>query len=525
MALFENRNFMPKTNSLLSLQSVNTRSGYLALAGFCFILFLLIGLYFGTASSMVEIWLRSDTFAHGFLIVPITCFMIWTKRQELLSIEIQVNYLGLFLLMIICFGWFVAYLGKVLVIQQIALVAMISAVVFTLFGTRITKTIFFPLAYLIFTVPFGADLVPALMDFTASFTVMGLKLTGIPVFWEGRYIVIPSGNFVVAEACSGLRYLIASIALGCLYSFLSYRSLWRRLAFISISIAVPIVANGIRAYGIVMIAHLSSMKFAVGIDHIIYGWLFFGLVILLMFWIGSWWREPVDNNNGDYGSYLVNKTNNVEIKNILVALGFITIIISSGPLTVAWFQARELGLNPIALQAPGSTETWQLSDVINHKWQPKYIGATEEIRATYNNKKNGKQVDLYIAYYKQQQQGAELINSQNSLYNRDNWRLVSNQEEQVKLEYQELTINKTLLSIENNKRLIWYWYWVSGYTTTSDTETKILEIWERLMGSNQGSAIVAVSAGFEIAQAEADELLVEFLNDVRLSVENLVINP
>ena len=54
---------------------------------------------------------------------------------------------------------------------------------------------------------------------------------------------------------------------------------------------VPVIANGLRAYMIVMIGHLSGMKLAVGVDHIIYGWLFFGLVMFLMFWIGNFWRE------------------------------------------------------------------------------------------------------------------------------------------------------------------------------------------------------------------------------------------
>jgi hypothetical protein len=54
---------------------------------------------------------------------------------------------------------------------------------------------------------------------------------------------------------------------------------------------VPVIANGLRAYMIVMIGHLSGMALATGVDHLIYGWLFFGLVMFIMFWIGSYWRE------------------------------------------------------------------------------------------------------------------------------------------------------------------------------------------------------------------------------------------
>ena len=61
--------------------------------------------------------------------------------------------------------------------------------------------------------------------------------------------------------------------------------------FVGVSIVVPIVANWLRAYMIVMLGHLTNNRLAVGVDHIIYGWVFFGIVMVLMFWIGSRWRE------------------------------------------------------------------------------------------------------------------------------------------------------------------------------------------------------------------------------------------
>jgi exosortase/archaeosortase family protein len=95
----------------------------------------------------------------------------------------------------------------------------------------------------------------------------------------------------VVEGCSGVRYLIASITVGTLDAYLNYTELRKRILFVLLSIVVPIIANGLRAYMIVMIAHLSDGRLAHGIDHFIYGWVFFGLVILLLFWLGSFWRD------------------------------------------------------------------------------------------------------------------------------------------------------------------------------------------------------------------------------------------
>src|SRR5690606_1800868 len=105
---------------------------------------------------------------------------------------------------------------------------------------------------------------------------------------------IPSGNFVVAEACSGINYLLATLAVGSMFMYLNFRSPWRRAVFMLLVVAVPLIANGLRAYGIVMIAHLSDYKYAMGIDHFIYGWVFFGIVIFAVFALGNLFSDVTD---------------------------------------------------------------------------------------------------------------------------------------------------------------------------------------------------------------------------------------
>lgn len=249
-------------------------------------------LYRDTFASMVAIWARSDTFAHCFLIAPISLFLIWQRRDELVGAKVRPSLAGVAAVLVLCLGWIVASSARVQVGQQLCAVALVPATILALLGGDVVKRIALPLVYLLFAVPFGLALLPSLMDFTAAFAVAALRLTGIPVLREGLYFSIPRGDFEVAQACSGLRYLIACVALGIPYAYLSYRSTWKRLAFIAASIVTPIVANGIRAYMIVMIAHLSDMKLATGVDHLIYGWILFGLLVLLMFWIGNRFQDP-----------------------------------------------------------------------------------------------------------------------------------------------------------------------------------------------------------------------------------------
>ena len=243
------------------------------------VVLVLLLMYWQTAASIVAIWQRSETFAHGYIIFPISAFLIWQRRAALLAVEYHADWRAMPLLVGLGMGWLLAHAGGVQVAEQFALVAAIPLVVWSLLGWRAVSTILFPLAFLLFAVPFGEFLIPPLMNFTADFVVTALQITGIPVYREGTFFSISSGQWSVVEGCSGLRYLIASFTLGTLYAYLTYRSAKRRVIFSLLSILVPIIANGLRAYMIVMIAHLSDMKLALGVDHYIYGWVFFGFVM------------------------------------------------------------------------------------------------------------------------------------------------------------------------------------------------------------------------------------------------------
>jgi exosortase/archaeosortase family protein len=158
-------------------------------------------------------------------------------------------------------------------------------------GWRLWRALSGPLLYLYFLVPFGDFLTPKLQDITTWFTRHGLELLGIPAYIDGYIIEIPEGTFFVAEACAGLRFLIASIAFGVLYALLMYRSPLRRIVFVAASIIVPIIANGIRALGIVVLGHMLGSAQAAATDHVLYGWIFFSLVILLLIVLGLPFRQ------------------------------------------------------------------------------------------------------------------------------------------------------------------------------------------------------------------------------------------
>ena len=201
---------------------------------------LTLGLFWPTAWSMVETWWQRETFTHGFLVVPITLWLIWHRRRHLAAVVPTASWFGYAAFLMAALGWLAGYLADVRVVAQFGLIGMLVGGIWATLGDQAVRQMIFPLGFLFFAVPVGEALIPPLMEFTADFTVGMLRLTGIPVYRDGLFFSIPSGNWSVVEGCSGVRYVIASLTLGVIYAYLTYQSWWRRLIFILASALVPV---------------------------------------------------------------------------------------------------------------------------------------------------------------------------------------------------------------------------------------------------------------------------------------------
>ncbi len=248
-------------------------------------------LFLPEMQAAVTIWYTSTAFGHCFLVLPIAAWLAWERRALLTPLEPRPWPIAALLVVPCALGWLVAERLGLMEGRQLTALAMVWVLVLAAFGWRVATAMAAPLAYLVFLVPFGAFLVPALQTFTAHFIDSGLGLLAIPHYVDAILIEIPEGRFQVAEACAGLRFLIAAIAFGTLYGLLIYRSAWRRLAFIAASIVIPILANGVRALGIVLLGHALGSAEAGVVDHLVYGWLFFSVVILLLILVGLPFRQ------------------------------------------------------------------------------------------------------------------------------------------------------------------------------------------------------------------------------------------
>ena len=190
----------------------------LALAAFAFV-------FQAEIAAAVRVWIDSRAYNHGFLVLPIALWLAWDRRRRARGLALRPTLWPLLAVVPLGFGWFVADRLGIMEGRQLAALFMLQALLVAWLGWRPGRA---PSPRrsptCIFLVPFGAFITPALQVFTARFIDVGLAVIGIPHVVTDFTIEIPEGTFYVAEACAGLRFLIASIAFGALYALLIYRS-------------------------------------------------------------------------------------------------------------------------------------------------------------------------------------------------------------------------------------------------------------------------------------------------------------
>jgi exosortase A len=248
-------------------------------------------LFHAEVAAAVRTWIASTAYNHCFLVIPIVAYLIWDRRASLQGLTAAPMPFAAVLVLPLGAVWLAAERLGIMEGRQLAAVSMFEVLFLALFGRHLWRALSGPLLYLYFLVPFGDFLTPQLQDFTSWFTQHGLNILGIPAYIDGYIIEIPEGTFFVAEACAGLRFLIASVAFGVLYALLMYRSTGRRIVFVVASVIVPIIANGFRALGIVVLGHVLGSAQAAATDHVLYGWMFFSVVILLLIALGLPFRQ------------------------------------------------------------------------------------------------------------------------------------------------------------------------------------------------------------------------------------------
>lgn len=363
--------------------------------------------YLGTGISMYEQWMSSASYSHGLVVAPVTLYFLWMRRRTLCDASFTTSPWGLFALLASGLLWVLGELAGVETVTQIALVLITITFVWASLGSDFTRRIIYPLCFLFLAIPFSDGILPYLMKWTADATVAALRMSGVAVYQDGFNFIIPSGRWSVVEACAGSRYLVSSLFAGALYAYLTYTSAHKRALFLLLAFIVPLFANWLRAYTIVMVAHLTNNEWGLGVSHITLGWIIFGTVILLMFWIGTRWQDPEPgpaaiNPASAQGPTASQLTGLVFM--LAAAIVWQGVALWRAPVDVP---ASDFVMAPVA-PAPGWASVGAIAGV-----RSEGVGEQGRLEAAFSA--GDETVQIYMHAFAEQKQGREMINRYNTV--------------------------------------------------------------------------------------------------------------
>lgn len=437
-------------------------------------------------------WRSSSTFSYGFLILPISLFLLWRERGRLASIRPEPAWLALLLMVPMGALWVLGMVLEVNVVHHFAAVLLVVLAVWAVLGTAALRVIWFPLGYLLLMVPFGEFLVPTLMQWTADFAVLAVSLSGVPVFQDGFVFSLPSGDFEVIKACSGIRFLMATVAAGTVFAWVAYRSWRKRLLFLLACLMVPVLGNLLRAYLVVMMVHLSDGRLAGA--HVTYGMIFFGAILLGLFIVGARYADHPAAATAPGASPVPASNGAVHVLPAAVATLVVVFLIAASPAGLRERVARA-GVTPLP-PPPAALDGYSGPSAGAVDWQPRFHGAVGQYSARYQPVAMAAPVDVFVATYDPSRSIGELTDSSNQVFDPRVWRQVGGHTSEGHAEAVLRPAPGTSVP-EGTARVVWFWYVVNGRTANSRLGAKLLELRGVFSGAPVQQGVVALSATFE----------------------------
>ena len=454
----------------------------------------------------VHVWIESTAYNHCFLIVPLVGFLLWERRAVIASVSPSPTLWPLTLMPVLSALWLISAILDIQEARQLLLVAMFEVVLLVALGPRVFRLLLAPLLFLFFLVPSGAFLVPTLQKITARISVAGLNLLDIPVFSDGFMIEIPEGTFEVAEACAGLRFLIASIVFGCFFAVVMYQSFVRRAVFIALSVAVPIAANGLRALGIIVLAHLEGSAAAVEADHVLYGWFFFTLVIIILIAIGMIFSQKIDRRIPLRSTEWAKPA----AWRLAIAIPAAVLLAVAGPAYAARLNAPHALSSLAATRAPPVTAPWHGAAEAGVDWHPAVSGADCDFLEAFAEP-GSDLVIRYVALYRLRAFGDALTTTGNRLVDDKRWHVTGYGNAEASFGARSTTVASTEIVSGQRRRLVWSFYVVDGRIAAGLLEAKLLRARAVLLDREPVAAFVAISASMDDPRAAAEMQLTRFL--------------
>jgi exosortase A len=457
------------------------------LAALTIVTLAIMAVFASDVATMAMIWWGTSTFNHCLLILPIIAWLIYQRRDEVVGLVPRVWLPGLVLVFVAICLWVLGEAADFNLARQAAIIFLVQASAVTLLGPAVARGLMFPLFYLVFLIPFGEELVAPLQTITAKICTVLLGFSGIPAHVDGVFITTANGYYQVAEACSGVKFLIAMVAYATLVANVCFRSWPRRIIFVVMAATVSILANGVRAFGTIYIGWLTDTNFAASFDHIVYGWFFFALVmgtVMLVGWrffdrgVGDLW---LNKNLAETGEPAPSRTPwtaaAAVLLVVLIPVGLQSAVAASGRMPVGHIVTMP------------EVKGWTRINMDQRiPWAPRFDGADHQLLARFSNAQ-GDKVDLALVIYGWQGNDRKIIGYAHGAVDPDSkWRWTADLPSTLESRAEKL------LAPGPVARIVASTYIIDGRAMASPAQIKLATLKSRLLGGDQAAVGILVSA-------------------------------
>ncbi len=255
------------------------------IAGIVAVAALVVLVYHETLVVLWRTWATNPNYSHGYLIPPVVAFLLWRDRRRYLTARGRGSLFGLVLIGLALLGHIVSIRAGVFMTQGYSLVLLLFGLSVFFHGGRATRTVWFPLGYLALMLPmppYMMNVIAFRLKVFAARAGSGIAIKlGIPLARSGMTIHIPAGSLRIADPCSGLRSLIALVALGALFAYLTRGKTWKRVVLFASAVPLAVFANVVRIAVLCVVANIWGIDAALGFFHD-----FSGLLLFMIAFVG-----------------------------------------------------------------------------------------------------------------------------------------------------------------------------------------------------------------------------------------------
>ncbi len=410
------KNGVPPVNAIVRSDNKTFRWDLAVIAG---ALLLLTATFTAPLEVLLGRWLRFDeAYSHGLFVFVASLFLVgrvlWRNHFPPAPSVIGIVLAGLTAVAIA-----LADVVNIQILQQMGAVFLWWAIVVALLGWRAGLRLAIPIGFLYYAVPVWDYLTTPLVQAAVMANDFLLGLRGIHFQVDGVFIhLLDVGTFEIAGGCSGLRYLVIALTLATLFSTLNLSRIRDWIILHSAAIAMALLVNWVRIFVIILMGYETRMETGLIDDHEFFGWILFAIALIPFFYLANRLMTRSPSPTLPTGNMWPGGTKPFRL--VLGTLALV-VLVTIPPL---YLSGSGVAVNKVTLEPPDRIGDWQhRPEAAFGTWQPQMRNTDTELRATYTltDKGTARSLHLGVWYYAHQDQGRELVQWGNHLYDRHEW--------------------------------------------------------------------------------------------------------